>query len=272
MSRELLHLYGPFSINSYGTLLLIGILTGLWFMMRDTRRKKLISAEELVNCFLFSILIGIVGGRVLTIVTQPESFGSVWEFFTVWNGGLSLLGATISIAMFLPFYLKKIHVPILPFLDLAATYAFIIEAISRLGCFCAGCCYGYPTNLPWAITYTNPDTMAPLDIPLHPTQLYSAALSFCAFLFIFFIVRRVCTTNGLVFTVYLMLEGAIRFSVDFFRDDQDFFENAPAWLAHLSIHQWIALALFVCGAGASLLLLYRNYPLRPRHTQTKNRK
>jgi phosphatidylglycerol---prolipoprotein diacylglyceryl transferase len=254
MSRELLHIYGPFSINSYGTLLLIGILTGLWFMVRDPRRKKLLSAEELINCFLLSILVGIVGGRLLSIITEYDSFTSFLDFFAVWNGGLSLLGTVISLVIFLPLYLKKINAPILPVLDLAGTYAFIIESISRLGCFFAGCCFGRPTDVPWAIIYTNPDTIAPLDVFLHPTQLYSAGLCLLAFLFMYFIVQKIVKKSGLTFAIYLMLEGAIRFTVDFFRDDQEFFDAAPEWLPDFSIHQWLALGLCACGIVASICL------------------
>jgi phosphatidylglycerol:prolipoprotein diacylglycerol transferase len=223
-------------------------------MVRDPRRKKLISAENLINCFLFSVLVGVIGSRLLSVVTEYNSFTTVLDFFAVWNGGLSLLGAVISIVIFLPIYLAKINVPVLPFLDLAGTYAFIIESISRLGCFFAGCCFGRPTDVPWAVTYINPDTIAPLDVALHPTQLYSAGLSLIAFLFMYFVVQRVVKKTGLIFAIYLMVEGAIRFTVDFFRDDQEFFDNVPEWLPDFSIHQWLAVGLFTCGVVGCILL------------------
>jgi prolipoprotein diacylglyceryltransferase len=75
----------------------------------------------------------------------------------------------------------KRELPMLPVYSLGAIYAPLIHGIARIGCFLIGCCHGCPTNAAWGITYTDPLSHAPLNIPLHPTQLYSSLFYFALF-------------------------------------------------------------------------------------------
>ena len=75
--------------------------------------------------------------------------------------------------------------PLLAVLDVVAAPVALGHAIGRLGCFAAGCCYGKPTSLPWGVTFTNPFAErisgTPLNVSLHPTQLYESAAEFLNF-------------------------------------------------------------------------------------------
>jgi len=182
VSRGLLHIWGPISIQGFGLIVTIGLLIFTWLVYRNPRRKQLISNEQFSSALLVGILSGIIGGRLLYVVQEYRFMTSFWEAFRFWEGGFSILGTIISVPIALTIYLKKHNIPILPFFDLISLYGPLLQSISRLGCFVAGCCYGLPTDLPWAITYTNPQATAPCYLPLHPTQLYSALVLFSIFL------------------------------------------------------------------------------------------
>lgn len=243
MCRELLHIWGPFSIYSYGLAIAVALLVFIWLSLRHPWRSAIIGRDKYIETVCLSLVVGLAGARILFIINSFHKFDSLWELFSLWSGGLSMLGGIIAILLFLPWYLKKIKVPLLPLLDLAALYAPLLHAIARLGCFMAGCCYGKPASLPWSIVYTDPQTEAPLNIPLHPTQLYTAGLLLIAFLFFYFIVQKKVHCSGQLLMIYLMVEGMLRFSMDFVRADIEYFSFDSAHL--ISAHQWIALGMFV---------------------------
>lgn len=249
--RTLIHIYGPLAIQWYGICILIGIIITMSLAIRHPWRIKIISKEHFIDVIVASTIIGILGGRLLFIVNQWHYIKSFYDIIAFWNGGFSLLGSILSIVLLVPFYLKKLHVPILPFLDLIALYAPLLQSIARLGCFFAGCCYGNTTSLPWSIIYTHKSSEAPCYIPLHPTQLYSSIALLCIFILLYFFVQKHVKKAGQVTMIYLILTSIERFFIDFFRADREFFnENNPYFL---SIHQYIALLL---GIGACIMFIF----------------
>jgi phosphatidylglycerol:prolipoprotein diacylglycerol transferase len=86
-------------------------------------------------------------------------------------------------------------------------------------CFLNGDTYGLPTSLPWAVTFTNPEAMAPLGVPLHPTQLYEMTLNLSLFGFLW-AWRKWARFDGQLFLVYAAGYGLIRLVVENFRGDQ----------------------------------------------------
>jgi phosphatidylglycerol:prolipoprotein diacylglycerol transferase len=248
MSRELIHIYGPFSIHSFGLLIAIGLIVFVWLASRHPWRKKLVNENQFINIICISIVIGVLGGRLLYVITEWKSIGFFLEIFALWQGGFSLLGSILAIVLVLPLYLRSHNIRILPFFDLLALFAPLLQAIARLGCFFAGCCYGLPTVLPWAIVYQASDAIGPACIGLHPTQLYSAGLLFLIFLVLYFIVQHRITKAGQLLCIYLILVSIERFVVDFFRGDRELVSYLPLF----SLHQYIALGIF---AFASVFLI-----------------
>jgi phosphatidylglycerol:prolipoprotein diacylglycerol transferase len=173
--------------------------------------------EQLSRIAIYCVIIGVIGSRLLYILQYPEEFRSSFEYIAIWEGGLILGGAVVPIIIFLPLYCWYQHIKITVLLDLAGMYGGLLQAIARLGCFCAGCCSGYQTTVPWAVTYTHPDSVAPLDIPIHSTQLYSSLTQLFIFILIRFGLSRVLKKPGQIAGVYLMLSSAERFMNDFWR-------------------------------------------------------
>lgn len=260
MLPYLFQIYGPIYANCYGIAIALGIIVFTHLINRDHKRTKIISIDNMQNVILLGILIGVIGGRLLWISQNlPISF---YEAIEIWEGGFSVLGSIIGILLVLPFYLRSINVKILPLLDLVAIYTPLLHSISRVGCFLAGCCYGMPTEKFWGIIYTHPDVKVPIslkNIPIHPTQLYSAAILFLIFLLMYFVLRNRFTKPGQLISIYLMLSSFERFTVDFWRADQEFF-NAE-YLKILAVHQWISLGVFIC-AGLLFTFSSRNRAFR----------
>jgi phosphatidylglycerol:prolipoprotein diacylglycerol transferase len=253
LTRTLFHIWGPFSIYTYGAFIALGCIIFYYLALAHPKRASIISESDAVSLFSWSILFGVIGARILYLISSYSTVSSLQEVIMITNGGFSLLGTVIALLIFIPYYLKKRHIPILPLLDLVSIYAPLLQAISRLGCFFAGCCYGRPSSVLWAIKYSDPDTLAPLNCWLHPTQLYSAFSLFIIFI-VLYIGQSYIKKSGLLFCFYLILSNLSRFLIDFVRDDREFLNND---YTVLSIHQWIALLLII-GASIMYLVILRN--------------
>jgi len=224
MCQQLLHIYGPFSIQMYGLMLFIGLILSIVFLICDPLTKKLVTQQQLLDGIAVAIFSGLFGARILYLLFNYEKLKSAWNMLAVWDGGLSLLGAVIGAVIGLFFYLGKQYIPKLKFFDLLALYAPLLQSFGRVGCFFAGCCYGITT---------------------FPLQLYSAGLLFLIFLFMQLFVRRFFKEPGQTVSFYLILIGFERFFTDFLRGDREFLE----WnsLSYFSVHQYIAIVMIVCG-------------------------
>jgi len=253
MGKEILHIWGPFSIQSYGLFIAIGIFIATWLFMRDIRRKQIISSDQFSKVMSWAIFTALIGGRLLYIFEDRNTINSFWDIFKVWQGGLSSLGSILGILLVIPAYLHYSKIPIIGFLDLAAVYAPIIEAFARFGCFFAGCCYGIETTLPWGVMYTNPSCVAPLNTPLHPTQIYSSIAAFLIFLLMKSICSKILKKPGQLLCAYLVLTSLARFSIDFLRGDRTFFQ-ATGILSYFSSSQFISLGICFVSIGTIFIM------------------
>lgn len=220
-----------------------------WLINNDKRRAKLISSDHFYWIVILGIISGILGGRLLYFLLDGNL--NILDFFAFWNGGFAVLGSLIGVLSVAPWYLNKHRIPLLPFLDLISIYAPLLQSVSRLGCFLAGCCYGKPSTTWWAITYTNPACTAPLHIALHPSQLYSAALLFGIFCLLYFIIQKKVKRNGQLLCFYIFFMAAERTIIDFFRWDQSYSVSFFG-----SSYQIVALALMI---AASLFYIKITY-------------
>ncbi|MCX5925576.1 MAG: prolipoprotein diacylglyceryl transferase [Candidatus Dependentiae bacterium] len=273
MKRELLSIYGPLSINSYGVAIVIGILLFLFLIRLHPKAVKLNLYMHITDILLISILAGIIGGRLLYIISEPEAEASLFGFLSFWDGGFSILGSILAIIPTLAYYLNRLQIPVLPCLDLLALHAPLLQSISRLGCFFAGCCYGCPVNNTWGLIYTDPQSMAPLHVSLHPTQLYSAITLLVIFLFLYCIAQKIFTKPGQLLSVYLLLVGMERFSIDFWRADRIFYK-IPSWLPfaadNLSVNQLISLCIIVVATALFLYLSFKKNTINLENQINKN--
>src|SRR5437764_7753811 len=170
---------GPLTIYTYGVLLAAAYLGGLQLAMVRAKRRGL-DATRVLDLGIYIIISALVGAKLLLLVTDFRSFrADPRELLTLArSGGVFYGGLILSVTVAL-WYIRRAGLPLWTTCDVFAPGIALGHAVGRLGCFFAGCCYGRPTTVPWAITFRDPfaavNVGTPLNIPLHPTQLYEAS-------------------------------------------------------------------------------------------------
>ena len=133
-------------------------------------------------------------------------------------GGL-LVAVTVALL-----YIRKVGLPLWTTCDVFAPGIALGHVIGRFGCLFAGCCFGKPTNVPWAITFTSPFANAnvgtPLNVPLHPTQLYEAGAIFVILVFLLATEKLGRKFAGRTFWVYVLLYAIARYIIEYYRGDE----------------------------------------------------
>lgn len=208
---------GSFELRTYGVIVLLAFLAGLWLARREAARKGLDPA--LVADFSFyGLLGGIVGARLYFIAfSDPLRYlASPWEILAVWHGGIGIIGALIGGFLAAIWFCRKKRIPLVKFADVLAPAAALGQTLGQFACLANGDAYGRPTDLPWAITYTDPRSLAPLNVPLHPLELYEMGAYFLVFLIVW-LTRKRFKTDGFSFLTYLAAFGVARFAMEFFR-------------------------------------------------------
>ena len=232
---------GPFTLHTYGVLVASGFILGLALAIREAKKFN-IAKEKILDIGFYILISAIVGSRLAFILTEYEYYlENPLDIFKIWQGGLVFYGGLLLAIPVVIIYIKKHNLPMWTIGDIFAPSIAIGHAIGRLGCLSAGCCYGRPTDLPWAVTFTDPATLArPLGVPLHPTQLYEALAEFGIFVLLMFW-RRHKSFDGQLFWLYILLYATARFIIEFFRAP----ETRNLIFNGLSLAQGISIALFM---------------------------
>lgn len=233
MQPTLLHIYGPFSIQWYGVCIVCAAIIFFVALKRDKKLTNIIHDEHLTDLFTLGTISAIIGGRLLYVLHNQDDFANWLDYFALWHGGFSILGSLSAILVTAPLFLKYHAIPISPLLDRVAIYAPILQGLSRIGCFFAGCCYGAQTDVPWAVHCQS--------VWVHPTQLYSTAHLLLIFCFLHFIAQHVVKKDGQLLSIYLLLVSFERFFVDFWRGDRELIALGNYTI--FTINQVVALGL-----------------------------
>ena len=210
---------GPLTIHTYGVLVAIGFLLGIGLAVRQAKKEG-IPSYKIVDLGFYILLSAIIGSRLFFIfINAGHYIKNPLDIFKLWEGGLVFYGGILFAIPTVIWYAKKNDLALWSTADVFAPSIAIGHSIGRIGCFFAGCCYGKPAEgLPWAVTFTNPQSLAQIGIPLHPTQLYESAGEFVSFL-ILITLRRYKSFDGQLFLTYVLLYSVLRFIVEFFRGD-----------------------------------------------------
>jgi len=214
---------GTFELRSYGIIVALSFLLGLWLSTREAKRNGLDPAR-VQDFALYALLGGIIGARLYFVVfSNPAYFlQKPWEIVAVWHGGISIVGALLGGFLTALWYCRKKQLPFWRFADTLAPGVALGQAAGVIACLLNGDSYGKRADVAWAITYTDPRSMAPLNVPLHPVEIYEMA----AYLLVFLLVwqtRGKTKTPGFAFLTYLAGYGAARFAVEFFRGNPAIF-------------------------------------------------
>ena len=253
--------YGHFVLPTYGLMAALGLICGLMLIIHLGRQQGL-DPEKLWNLGILAVLSGIVGAKALYLYNErAEYFQNPRQLFTlstlqaggVWSGGV-LLALILCV-----WYMRRNDMPILRTCDVFAPGLALGHAFGRIGCFAAGCCYGRETHVPWAVTFHNPLAAeivgTPLNVPLHPTQLYEFVVELANCLFLVWLIKRK-KFEGEILGTYLIIYGVARYFIEFFRGDP----GRGEFIGFITTTQVIALLLVV---GGGLLWMRRAPLLQP---------
>lgn len=215
---------GSFEITSFGVLVAIGALAGIWLFQRELARRSL--PESAVDAAIAGVLGGLLGAKVLWTVEHLGDGSFADLLFS--RGGMSWFGGLFGGVLAGLWMLRRRGVPLTAGLAAASPGLAFGHGIGRIGCFLVGDDYGRPTDLPWGVAF--PEGLPPTDIPVHPTQLYELALLLPV---TWLLIRwgKQGVADRVVFGRYLVLVGLIRFAIEFVRVNEPV--AGPFTLAHL---------------------------------------
>lgn len=238
MKNDLLTI-GPFTIHGYGLMIALGILAA-YLTVEYRAKKKNMNFEMIFNLAIWCVGGGIIGAKLLYIMTQfksilaePINLSLITEGFVVYGG---IIGGIFAGYLFC----RKNKLNFLQYFDLVMPSIALAQGFGRIGCIFAGCCYGLETKSPFSLVFPHSD-YAPSGVRLLPTQPISSALDFLNFFALLWISKRV-KADGQVAGFYLVFYGIGRFILEFFRGDLE-----RGSIAGISTSQFISIFIFILG-------------------------
>jgi phosphatidylglycerol:prolipoprotein diacylglycerol transferase len=259
---------GPFTIYSYGVLLAASYLLGLRLAMWRAKKWGL-DARRVLDLGIYIIIAALVGAKLLLVVVDFDEFRSAGDLLALARSGGVFYGGLVLAVGVAFWYIARHGLPFWTTCDVFAPGIALGHVTGRLGCLAAGCCYGKPTDVPWAVVFTNPLAAAnvgtPLGIPLHPTQIYEAGAALLILVLLLATERRGRPFPGRTFWAYMLLYAVSRYVIEIYRGDP-----RGMVLGIWSTSQFISLLL----APLSLAMLFwlsRTRPLTPESVSKRRR-
>lgn len=255
---------GAFELRSYGLLLAVSFLLGIYLAMYRARKQNL-DPNPIVDLSVYIIFAAIIGSRFLYVIYHLDEFRGRWldtisplqSSGQIGLPGLTMLGGVILATLVSLWYMARKKLPILKYADVLVVSVALGIFITRIGCFLNGCCFGLPCNLPWGVQFPA-GSMAGFhfpDTPIHPAQLYESFSGLLMVLLLLFIERRK-RFDGELFFWFFVFYGLARFTIDFFR----YYENSMVAIrmgeVSISVNQVISL-IFVLLGGILLVMRYK---------------
>ncbi|HLC54999.1 MAG TPA: prolipoprotein diacylglyceryl transferase [Candidatus Nanoarchaeia archaeon] len=227
-----LHL-GPLEIRWYGIIFALGFLLAYWYVQRQVKKKNIVFDAD--SFFIYIIIGAVIGARLFEVLFYSPSyyFSNPLQVFAVWKGGLSFHGGLLGGFLAGFWSCKKQNLSWKIVADLLAIPLALGLAFGRIANFINGELYGYPTALPWAVDFGD-------GIFRHPTQLYESLKNFLIAGALFVIKQRKSLQSGMLFMLFFVMYGFIRFFIEFLKVPETSF-------AGLATGQWFSLIMVVIG-------------------------
>jgi phosphatidylglycerol:prolipoprotein diacylglycerol transferase len=216
--------FGTLTIYTYGVLLAAAYLLGLQLALTRAKSRGL-DATRVMDLGIYIIISALVGAKLLLLVTDFSTFKShPAELFNLLREGGVFYGGLIVAVIVALWHIRRVGLPLWTTCDVFAPGIALGHVVGRFGCFFAGCCFGKPTNVPWAITFSDPFAAAnvgtPLGVPLHPTQLYEAGAELLILVFLLATEKSGRKFPGRTFWLYMLLYAISRYVIEFYRGDE----------------------------------------------------
>lgn len=254
MHPELFKL-GSLTLYSYGFLILVGVVFGYIYALKNLNRLGL-SSEDVSSLFLWCFASVFVGGRLFFYLESPYVYiNEPSKLFDGLSSGFVFYGSFLLTVPVLIWWFRSKNIMVWEGFDVLGVSGAFVHAFGKIGCFMAGCCYGLPSGKHFGIVFTNKQCSAePLNTPLYPTQLWDSAIIFFAIALMLWFKRKKWF-SGQLFLTYGMLYALGRFFTEGYRGDA---ERGFILNGLLSHSQGIACVVF----GVCAFLFYRGLKTR----------
>lgn len=236
---------GRFTVHGYGLMIGIGFLAAV-FVGSYLAKKSGLSDNDFVNMAMFVLIIGFLGGKLLHVIVEFRAFLED-PLSVIGSEGFVVYGGIITGIATIYAYCRIKKLEFIRYIDLFAASVPINQALGRIGCLLAGCCYGKRTTSGFSLVFPE-RCCAPAGVPLLPTQPIMAAGNFVIFsVLVVLWLRGYDKKKGLMTSLYLIMYSVGRFFIEFLRDDE------RGSVGVLSTSQFIS--LFIFAAGSVLLFI-----------------
>ena len=242
---------GPLTIHSYGLFLAIAFLLGMQVAVRYAKREQ-IQTSAVTDLVVYIFLSALLGAKLLLVIVDFDYYSQDWRrLASIYQVGGVYYGGFILAFLVSLWFIRRRKMNFWQTADVMVMGIAFGQIFGRLGCFFAGCCWGKPAlNFPLAVTFTRPEAAeqvgTPLNIPLHPSQLYESLPMILVFAVLAFAYNR-RKFIGQQLCLYLLMYSVLRFTVEFFRGDP------RGTIGVLSTSQVISIIAFVAAIVIYLL-------------------
>lgn len=231
--------FGFVTIYWYGLLYALGVFTVYWYGAHRIKQGQFtLDVKTFDNAFFWIVVSMVVGARLFEVLFyQPVYyFAHPVKIIAVWEGGLSFHGGLIGCILAVWYFSKRYRVSFWHVCDTLIVPGALAQAFGRLGNLFNQELVGRAWNGPWSMIYTKVD-----DVPRHPVQLYEILYNLIIFA-VLFSLRNKKLNDGTLFALFLILYGAFRFVVEYFKVPE------VTW-GFLTIGQWLSVGMVVMGVG-----------------------
>jgi phosphatidylglycerol:prolipoprotein diacylglycerol transferase len=262
---------GPLALRWYGLMYVVGIVVGLWAIRSYTRRKG-ISQDIVFRVLWWLVIAGLIGGRLYFVIQQPNLvsyyLAQPWHILATWEGGMAFFGAIFLVVPVLFWRAKVERINPWVALDAGALFAATGQIFGRIGNIINGDIVGYPSNLPWATLYTNPQSFFCQNLPnpamcgnpataVQPAAAYELLLNIILLVVLFSLAYRL-RRPGVLLLIYLYGYCITQFFI--------FFLRANVVVSFLGIYglkqaQWTALIVFILLIPATFIIFRISKPI-----------
>ncbi len=246
---------GPLEIRSYGFMLALSFLVGI--LLGSRRAEKYgIEAKFIYDLSVWLMLGAIIGARLFYVFFHLDEFAhnltAIFNPFQdghlVGIAGMNMYGGVIFAIAFGMIYMWKHQLPIWKISDILIPYLALGTAITRIGCFLNGCCFGNSTDCILGMNFPHDSIPGEIfhDHAIHPTQLYSSAFNFLLFPALIWIDKHK-KVYGQTFWTWIVVYALFRFSIEFIRYYEDAMYLYRGESFDLTMNQGVAVLLAIFG-------------------------
>ena len=242
--------WGPLPVRAWGTMLMLGFVAAMFWAIWDSRNDEEFSTDFIIDLTLAILIGAVIGARLLSVGLNWGYYGeNLDQLMRVWAGGLSFHGGLFGGLIAGAALTWHRGISVRRTMDLFGPSIALGYAITRVGCFLNGCCYGSPTDSIFGVVFPHIANAGVPGINLHPAQLYASAASLAIFAILLLLRSRI-STPGNLFGSYLLIYSASRYLIEEVRRSatgEIFVPMAPLTMGQAGS---IAIAIVVAGLMA----------------------